>query len=268
MEKAPQTLKDIEAALAKSGSPYLQGEQPSFLDAEAFQAASKDVANLDATKFPHTFAWFSLISMYSAGMQAAWGQPGAAVKPSAGKKAAPAAKQDGGAKAEKKGDKKEGKKGKKEKEEAAPGEKKLTAKELRLLKKQEEAAAADAAVDPNDPCAHKFGNRELNRSQGDPEARFTKKFTKVEDLTPALDGQEVIVRARVHNARAKGKVCFIVLREVTSTVQAGLFVDDNTSKGMVSWSGKIPKESIVEVKARVAKVDKPITACTQQLCEL
>ena len=45
-----------------------------------------------------------------------------------------------------------------------------------------------------------------------------KAFTKVEDLNPALDGKEVIVRARVHNSRAKGKVCFIVLREQTSTV--------------------------------------------------
>jgi hypothetical protein len=30
---------------------------------------------------------------------------------------------------------------------------------------------------------------------------------------------------------------------------------------MVKWAGKIPKESIVEVKAKVSKVDKP-TACT------
>lgn len=223
---------------------------------------------MDAAKYPHAFAWFCHLSQFAASVQASWGQPGAAVKPNAGGGKKAPAKEGGAEKKEKKEKKeKEAKKGGKE-EKAAPGEKKLTAKELRLIKKQQEAAAADAAVDPNDPCAHKFGNRELNRSQGDPEVRFTKKFTKVEELTAELDGQEVIVRARVHAARAKGKVCFLVLREVTSTVQAGLFVDDNTSKGMVTWSGKIPKESIVEVKAKVAKVDKPITSCTQQLCEL
>ena len=41
MEKSYTTLKDIEAALAASGSPYIQGDTPSVLDTEAFKALSK-----------------------------------------------------------------------------------------------------------------------------------------------------------------------------------------------------------------------------------
>lgn len=65
----------------------------------------------------------------------------------------------------------------------------------------------------------------------------------------------VWVRGRVHNSRVKGKVGFLVLREKLSTIQCALFVGgegvDEISKGMVNWVGKIPKESIIEIKARV-----------------
>ena len=76
------------------------------------------------------------------------------------------------------------------------------------------------------------------------------------------------MRGRLHHSRGKGKLIFIVIRQQYASIQAVLAVDKVISKGMVDFASKIPKESIVEVKARVAKVDKPITACTQQLCEL
>ena len=67
--------------------------------------------------------------------------------------------------------------------------------------------------DANDASAHLFGDRELNRSQGDPELRFKKVFTDVSNLDASLDGKEVIVRGRLHNSRAKGKLCLIVMRQ-------------------------------------------------------
>lgn len=91
--------------------------------------------------------------------------------------------------------------------------------------------------------------------------RFTKKFTKIIDLNQELDGKVIVIRSRVQNTRAAGKGTFLVLREQFSTVQAVLFEGEGISKGMVKWAGKISKESIVEVKAKVGKVDKP-TACT------
>ena len=260
MSKSYTNLKDIEAALAASGSPYIQGDTPSTLDTEAFTALKGDELNkLTSTAFPHTFAWYAHLSCFTEAMIKGFGKAGAAVKASAVEK-------KGGD--DKGGDKKKEKKEKKEKAEKG-GEKKLSAKELRLLKKQEEAAAKDAK-DPNDPCAHKFGDRELMRSQGDPEVRFKKQFTKVASCTAALEGKEVIIRARIHNSRAKGKGCFVVLRQQTSTIQAALFVggegDSAISKGMVGWSGKLPKESIVEVKAKVAKAE--VKTCTQSEVEL
>jgi len=45
-------------------------------------------------------------------------------------------------------------------------------------------------------------------------------------------------------------------------VQANLFVDDNTSKGMVTYSSKIPKESLIEIKAKVLKAENDIESCT------
>ena len=78
----------------------------------------------------------------------------------------------------------------------------------------------------------------------------------------------MIVRGRVHNSRAKGKLCFLVLREQFSTVQASLFVNDDTSKGMVTYASKIPKESIIEIKGKVLKTEKDIESCSQSKVEL
>ena len=33
--------------------------------------------------------------------------------------------------------------------------------------------------DPNDSCSHKFGDKELNRSQSDPDQRYARKFHEV-----------------------------------------------------------------------------------------
>ena len=63
-------------------------------------------------------------------------------------------------------------------------------------------------------------------------------------------------------------MCFVVGRESYATVQCVLFVDENTSKGMVTYSGKIPKESIIEIVATVTCPDKPIDGCSQSAVEL
>jgi membrane protein involved in colicin uptake len=73
----------------------------------------------------------------------------------------------------------------KAKKEAAAAQK--AAKEAKKKERLEARQAADAAKnvfvkDPNDPCADKFGDLPLNRSQCDPETRFTKQYTKIEQL--------------------------------------------------------------------------------------
>lgn len=109
---------------------------------------------------------------------------------------------------------------------------------------------------------------EVNRSQGDPELRFTKKVTQVTDITEELKGQTITVRARLHTTRGTGGLTFIVLRQVYSTVQGVLQVSDNVSKGMVNYARKVPRESIVEITAEVTVPEKPIESCTQHKVEL
>lgn len=85
-------------------------------------------------------------------------------------------------------------------------------------KKVEETA--EVKWDPKDPSAHLYGERELIRSQVNPDIRLTKIFTKVVDITDALKGQTITVRGRLHNARGKGNLAFLVIRQQFATIQA------------------------------------------------
>ena len=77
-----------------------------------------------------------------------------------------------------------------------------------------------------------------------------------------MAGQDVIVRARLHNSRSKGKLAFFVLREQFSTIQGLLSAEGKISKGMVSYTAKVPKESIIEVKAKVVVPETPVDTCS------
>ena len=65
--------------------------------------------------------------------------------------------------------------------------------------------------------------------------------------------------------REKGKVIFIVMRQQFSTVQAILAQDEKISKGMVTFASKVPRESIIEVKAKVTVPETPIDTCSQKV---
>lgn len=129
----------------------------------------------------------------------------------------------------------------------------------------EAAKSGEFVKDPNDPCAEKFGDTTMIQSQCNPDDRFTKLYVAVKDLSEEHAGKVVRIRGRVHNSRAKGKMCFVVVREAFATVQAVLFVDETISKGMVTYASKIPKESIIEIVALVNKPDQAIAGCSQQV---
>ena len=99
-------------------------------------------------------------------------------------------------------------------------------KQERLAARQKKTVEEEYKKDPNDPSAALFGELELNRSQSDPEQRYARTFTSVKELTEAHNGQEVLVRARLHATRGTGKMCFLVVREQFATVQAVLSVND------------------------------------------
>uniref|UniRef100_A0A7N8XDJ1 Aspartate--tRNA ligase, cytoplasmic n=1 Tax=Mastacembelus armatus TaxID=205130 RepID=A0A7N8XDJ1_9TELE len=93
-------------------------------------------------------------------------------------------------------------------------------------------------------------------------------LVRVQDLIPEKADQLIWLRARVHTSRAKGKQCFLVLRQQQFNVQALVAVGDHASKQMVKFAANITKESIVDVEAFVKKVEQKIESCSQQDVEL
>lgn len=65
-----------------------------------------------------------------------------------------------------------------------------------------------------------------------------RKFVPVHHLSQYVGKDPVWVRGRVHNTRAKGKQCFLILRQQSSTVQCILAVGEHVSKQFVKFAGK------------------------------
>lgn len=97
------------------------------------------------------------------------------------------------------------------------------------------AENADQAVDYSEG---KYGTTKLIQSQ---EKHVERVFVQVADLADyakANGDKTVWVRGRVHTSRSKGKQCFLILRQQSSTVQCLIAVNDVVSKQMVKFSGR------------------------------
>ena len=77
------------------------------------------------------------------------------------------------------------------------------------------------------------------------EERYSKKYTRIGDITSELKDKEILLRTRLHTSRVKGGSAFLVLREQGHTVQATLFQSDALSKQMIRFVKSIPTESFV-----------------------
>jgi len=115
-----------------------------------------------------------------------------------------------------------------------------------------------------DYAKERYGVSSMIQSQEKPD----RVLVRVSDLTVHKADEVVWVRARVHTSRAKGKQCFLVLRQQQFNVQALVAVGDHASKQMVKFAANINKESIVDVEGVVRKVNQKIGSCTQQDVEL
>eukprot|EP00775_Hariotina_reticulata_P013281 gene13281-13412_t len=151
------------------------------------------------------------------------------------------------------------------------------AQEKTSVKEAKKAAKADRAQqrgvkqaaitqpDPDDPLGAKYGDYPMVQS-----TQITgRQWHKVDQLTPELEGKEVLIRGRLYTVRGKGKSAFLMIRQRTATVQAVMFADDvKVSKGMIKYACGIPKESIVDVEGIVAVPANPIESATQKNVEL
>jgi aspartyl-tRNA synthetase len=111
-----------------------------------------------------------------------------------------------------------------------------------------------------------YGRLPLNQSQSRPAIPRH----QISSLSPELDGQTVVIRARVHTLRAQGsKMVFIHLRQRTDSVQSVLSVEEGkVSKFMVKWASQLADESIVLVEGIVQKSPEEIKSATIKDVEL
>ena len=88
-----------------------------------------------------------------------------------------------------------------------------------------------------------YGPLPLNQSQSRPR----RPRVQIASLNPNMDGELVLLRARVQTSRAQGnKMVFLNLRQRTDSVQALLTVQpEKVSKQMAKWAAGLSMESIV-----------------------
>ncbi|CAG5053233.1 unnamed protein product [Parnassius apollo] len=143
------------------------------------------------------------------------------------------------------------------------------AAEKQQKKEEHKATSGQPQNDATEPdiSEGRYGTRKLIQSSGEHRQRI---YTDVKDLSLSLDGKDVWVRARLQTSRAKGKQCFAVLRQSSSTVQLLINVSEErgVSKQMVKFAGNITKESIVDVRGTVVKTSSPVESCTIREVEL
>ncbi|XP_073812771.1 aspartyl-tRNA synthetase [Musca autumnalis] len=128
--------------------------------------------------------------------------------------------------------------------------------------KADNANAADSGEDISAGCYGMYG---IINSK---ETHEERNFVTVTDLKDHVGKSAIWVRGRVHTSRAKGKQCFLILRQNSSTVQCILAVGDKISKQMVKFAGNLNKESIIDIEAVAVSVPTKIESCTEQSLEL
>jgi aspartyl-tRNA synthetase len=90
----------------------------------------------------------------------------------------------------------------------------------------------------------------------------------LEHLNASRAGQQVLIRARVHNTRGTGKQCFLVLRQQSITVQAVVAISPTISKQMIKFATNLNKESMVDITGTLMTVPSKIESCTQDDIEV
>ncbi|XP_055379753.1 aspartate--tRNA ligase, cytoplasmic [Condylostylus longicornis] len=154
-------------------------------------------------------------------------------------------------------------------EQSKKAAKKLAKEAEKAAKKAAHKAASqkenDTQEEKEDVSLGRYGQMKMIQSIEKHEER---NFIKVVDLKNYIGKDNIWVRGRVHTSRSKGKQCFLILRQNSSTVQCIAAVSENISKQLVKFVGGISKESIIDIKVSVVQVPTKIESCTEQTLEL
>lgn len=133
-------------------------------------------------------------------------------------------------------------------------------------KRDERAAREKAKADKlSGVGAENFGDLPLVRSQ----TVTDKIWTPIENLTPKLQNQKVLIRGFLQVSRSVGKGVFVKVRSTMFTVQGVCFQDNkDISPAMIKYISGLSIESIVDVEGIVTVPDHPVDSCTQKMVEL
>lgn len=155
-----------------------------------------------------------------------------------------------------------------------PDGKPLTKSALKKLQKEKEKAekaAKRAALEAEQKATRELANVDhATENYGvKPMIQSTERsnITRIQlsTLTGTDDGHKVVFRARMQNARIQGaKMCFLVLRQQSDSIQAVMTVntDGSVSKQMVKWASGINAESIVLVHGVIKQTPEPVTSAS------
>ncbi|VDL55497.1 unnamed protein product [Hymenolepis diminuta] len=120
-------------------------------------------------------------------------------------------------------------------------------------------------VEEDDVSKGFYGMNPLHQSQ----TKEGPTYTEICDLFDEKHvNNEVCVRARLHRSRAKGKLCFLVLRDRQYLLQCVLSTGEKVSKAMIKFVGNITRESIVDVYGIVKSSPVAIDGCNPDKVEL
>lgn len=145
----------------------------------------------------------------------------------------------------------------------------------RLFSSQNPASSAPVipsvnyfSIDPNSNSLQ-FGDLELIASQQKSPIEYTDVSKLGTSEGPAV-GTKVWIRGRVNSVRAKGNVCFLVLRsKAFYTIQACHFKDKQSpeeSKSLIKYVSALSAESIVDIYGEITAAD--VKACSQNNVEI
>ncbi|KAJ1596834.1 hypothetical protein NDA11_002251 [Ustilago hordei] len=121
-----------------------------------------------------------------------------------------------------------------------------------------EKAAREAA--DLDFASQNYGKLPLNMSQ----ERSGRKYTKISEISPERDGEQILLTARVQTSRApSAKLVFLTFRQGVDCVQATLAqAPEKVSRQMTKWAAGLAAETIVLVQGTIVKTPKPVESNT------
>ncbi|KAJ5214048.1 hypothetical protein N7449_001217 [Penicillium cf. viridicatum] len=133
-------------------------------------------------------------------------------------------------------------------------------------RRHKEDEIAKAAAEETPDMKARYGELPLMQSA----TRTRELRTRIDDITLAMDGQQVFFNARLHVIRRmSAKLVFLVFRQQLSTFQGVLHEREGISSlAMIQWVEHLRVGSFVTVRGTIQKPEVPVLGCSIHDVEL